>query len=91
MNTEPEMQLEEAEPGSDEPQLRDEPRSHPIVWVVYALLYAVAIPWYWPKGYRGALIFGLPTWAAVSLAATLALAVWTAFVIHRYWDEGESA
>ena len=25
------------------------------------------------------------------LAAALALAVWTAFVIHRYWDEGESA
>ena len=91
MNTAPEIQLEETEPGSDEPRRRDEPRSHPIVWVVYALLYAVAIPWYWPKGYRGALIFGLPTWAAVSLAATLALAVWTAFVIHRYWDEGESA
>jgi hypothetical protein len=68
--------------------ITDEPRRHPIVWLVYAMLYAVAIPWYWPEGYRGPLVLGLPAWAAVSLAATLALAAWTAFVIYRFWDEG---
>ena len=68
--------------------LVDEPRRHALVWLVYAGLYAIAIPWYWPDGYRGPLILGLPTWTAVSLGATLALAAWTAFVVFRYWDEG---
>jgi hypothetical protein len=90
MKAEPETHLEEPGALAHESRLTDEPRRHPIVWVVYAMLYAIAIPWYWPEGYRGALIFGLPTWAAVSLAATLALAVWTAFVIHRYWDEEDA-
>ncbi len=90
MKAEPETHLEETGALAHESRLTDEPRRHPIVWVVYAMLYAIAIPWYWPEGYRGALIFGLPTWAAVSLAATLALAVWTAFVIHRYWNEEDA-
>ena len=67
----------------------DEPRRHLSVWLVYALLYAVAIPWYWPQGYRGPLIFGLPTWVAVTLGAVMALAAWTTFVIYRFWDEDE--
>jgi hypothetical protein len=71
----------------DAPEVTDEPRRHPLVWIVYLLLYAVAIPWYWPTGYRGALILGLPVWAAVSLAAVAVMAVWTAFVIHRWWRE----
>ena len=83
------MTTESVAPPDDIDSPADEPRRHGIVWVVYALLYVVAIPWYWPEGYRGALIFGLPTWAAVSLGATLALALWTAYVIHRYWDGGQ--
>lgn len=67
--------------------LIDEPRRHAIVWVVYALLFAVAIPWYWPAGTRGSLILGLPMWVAITLASVVALAAWTAFVIHRYWHE----
>ncbi|HCL28201.1 MAG TPA: hypothetical protein DIC52_07175 [Candidatus Latescibacteria bacterium] len=73
-----------------DPRPADEPRSHGIVWIVYVLLYLVAIPWYWPAGYRGPLVLGLPLWVAVSLAATLTLALWTAYVIFRYWDEGEA-
>ncbi|MDA0337991.1 MAG: hypothetical protein O2782_22710 [bacterium] len=79
----------DSETGFDETGgVADEPRRHPLIWLVYAGLYALAIPWYWPDGYRGPLIFGLPMWVAASLAATLALAAWTAFVIFRYWDEG---
>lgn len=71
------------------PTVADEPRRHLSVWLVYILLYAVAIPWYWPEGYRGPLILGLPTWTVVTLGATLALAAWTAIVIYRFWDEGD--
>ena len=74
---------EDDDQGSDEP-IR-EPRRHPWLWLVYLLLYAVAIPWYWPAGYRGPLILGLPLWVAVSLLAVLVLAGWTGWVISRYW------
>ena len=67
--------------------LGDEPRRHPLIWVVYLLLFAVAVPWYWPTGYRGPLVLGLPLWAAVSLGAVVLMALWTGFVIRRWWRE----
>ena len=67
--------------------LRDEPRRHRLIWVVYLLLFAVAVPWYWPTGYRGPLVLGLPLWAAVSLGAVVLMALWTGFVIRRWWRE----
>ena len=67
--------------------LRDEPRRHPLIWVVYLLLLAAAVPWYWPTGYRGPLVLGLPLWVAVSLGAVVLMALWTAFVIRRWWRE----
>ena len=70
--------------------LHDEPRRHPIVWLVYAALYAIAIPWYWPQGAGTGLVFGIPLWAAVTLLAVVALAGWTAYVIHRYWHESSA-
>ena len=62
-----------------------EPRKIRYIWLVYLLLYALAIPWYWPEGYRGPLIQGFPLWVAVSLGAVLLLAAWTVWVIRRYW------
>jgi hypothetical protein len=67
--------------------LRDEPRRHPLIWVVYLVLFAGAVPWYWPTGYRGPLVLGLPLWAAVSLGAVVLMALWTGFVIRRWWRE----
>jgi hypothetical protein len=66
-------------------ELRCEPRKVGYVWLVYFALYALAIPWYWPAGYRGPLVLGFPLWVAVTLLAVLLLAVWTGFVIQRYW------
>ncbi len=70
-------------------QLVSEPRKTGYVWIVYLLLYALAVPWYWPAGYRGPLVLGFPLWVAVSLGAVLLLAAWTGFVIHRYWIDAE--
>ncbi|SVD16712.1 uncharacterized protein METZ01_LOCUS369566 [marine metagenome] len=75
--------------------LEREPRSSAWVWLGYLVLYAIAIPWYWPVGFRGPLILGLPTWVAVTLMAVVALALWTNLVIRRCWidwgDETEDA
>jgi hypothetical protein len=54
---------------------------------VYLLLFAVAIPWYWPVGFRGPLVAGLPTWVAVTIAAVFLLAVWSGCVIRFFWDD----
>jgi len=67
------------------PELLSEPRKVGWIWLVYLALYALAIPWYWPAGYRGPLISGFPLWVAVSLAAILVLAGWTVWVIHQFW------
>ena len=50
-----------------------EPRKKPVVWVVYVLLFAVAVPWYWPTGYSGHAVMGLPLWVAVTVAAATGL------------------
>jgi hypothetical protein len=71
----------------DYPELLSEPRKVRRAWLVYLLLYGLAIPWYWPEGYRGPLVAGFPLWAAVSLGSVVVLACWTAFVICRYWQE----
>lgn len=64
-----------------------EPRKKGWIWGVYLLLYVVAIPWYWPDGYRGPLVAGFPLWVVVTLGSALLLAGWTAWVIFHYWEE----
>jgi hypothetical protein len=71
------------------PPTPDEPFRHVWVWVVYAVLFALAIPWYFPGGRPEPIWLGFPRWVAVSLGATLAIAGFTAYVIERYWSEDE--
>jgi hypothetical protein len=73
------------------PELIEEPRKVRWVWCVYLILYAIAIPWYWPKDYQGPLVAGFPLWVAVTLISVLVLALFTAWVIFTYWQvrEGE--
>tara|TARA_Y100001960_G_C14560389_1_gene770487 strand:+ start:682 stop:987 length:306 start_codon:yes stop_codon:yes gene_type:complete len=72
-------------------ELQQEPRKQRWVWLVYLLLFAVAIPWYWPASYRGALVAGLPMWVAVTIGAIALLAGWTAIVIAKYWQDSDGA
>ena len=62
-----------------------EPRSRPWIWIVYILLFGASVPWYLPAG-PPRLWFGLPHWVLISLAASLGVAIFTAFVIARYWS-----
>ena len=63
-----------------------EPRSRAWIWVVYVLLFAASVPWYLPAGSPPRLWLGLPHWVVISLAAYLAVAGFTAWVVARYWS-----
>lgn len=57
------------------------------IWLVYALLYGASIPWYVSSGADVPIWAGLPYWAFISLLAALGIAVFTVFVIRRFWDD----
>lgn len=67
----------------------DEPRLHPWVWIVYGVLFSAAVPWYLPPAAEATTWLGFPLWVTLSLTATLGVAIFTAFVIHRYWSDDE--
>ncbi|HEY7819678.1 MAG TPA: hypothetical protein VIG29_15765 [Vicinamibacteria bacterium] len=69
--------------------MQREPLHHGWIWFVYLVLFGAAVPWYLPDSASRPVWPGFPLWVSVSLAATVALAGFTAFVIHRYWDEDE--
>ena len=62
-----------------------EPRSRPWIWLVYILLFGASVPWYLPSG-PARLWLGMPHWVVISLAASLGVALFTAYVIARYWS-----
>jgi len=55
------------------------------VWIVFIILYILAVPWYFPKGYVGPIIFGFPLWALIVFLVTIALAAWVTFVMAKYF------
>jgi len=65
----------------------DEPRLHPWVWLVYGALFGAAIPWYLPDEAAATTWLGFPLWVTLSLSASLGVAVFTVFVIGRYWSD----
>ena len=59
------------------------------IWGVYLLLFGVSVPWYIPANAPLRIWLGLPHWVVISLLATLGVAVFTAFVIGRFWPDEE--
>jgi hypothetical protein len=61
------------------------------IWPVYAALFAASVPWYVPDGPLR-IWMGLPHWVVLSIAAIAGVALFTVFVVRRYWpDEDEEA
>lgn len=58
-------------------------------WVVpaYLVLFALGVPWYFPEGQTGPLVWGIPLWAAVSLGCSVAVSVLTAYLALRRWPD----
>ncbi len=51
--------------------------------IIYAVLIAVGIPWYWPQQSTLS-VFGIPAWVMVAIATALTASVVTAFLLIRY-------
>lgn len=66
------------------------PRFPGWVFLVFALLFVLAIPWYLPRSVGAMIWVGVPLWVALSLGVTLAIALFTVFVIRRYWPDDDS-
>lgn len=66
--------------------MTDEPRRHLWVWITYAVLFTLTIPWYFPAGSSGPIWFGFPRWVTISFGGTVAIALFTLYVIRRFWE-----
>jgi len=58
------------------------------IWAVYLALFAASVPWYVPDGPLR-LWLGLPHWVVLSIAAIAGVALFTVFVVRRYWPDGD--
>ena len=65
-----------------------EPVKSPLVWIVFVVVFAAINPWYFPAGSFEPLIWGVPYWAWIILAASLALSVFVTWVVCCQWDMG---
>lgn len=63
---------------------RLEPIRKPWIWVVFAVLFALINPWYFPAD-PIPLVWGIPYWALVILVASLALSGFLHYVLARQW------
>ena len=68
----------------------DDPSAHPWVWIVIGLLFVLSVPWYLPSASSVTLWFGLPYWVIISLTSSCAIAIFTAWVVTRYWSDDAS-
>jgi len=59
------------------------------VWGVYVLLFSASVPWYVRADAPLRLWFGLPHWVVLSLLATTGVAVFTGYVVRRFWRDEE--
>jgi hypothetical protein len=57
-------------------------KSHAWIVVVYLVLLALLIPWYWPQN-DASLLFGFPLWALVSLGVLFVTSLFTAWLCLR--------
>lgn len=57
-----------------------------VVWpaLVYALLLAIGIPWYWPQD-KHDIVLGMPAWVIVAIAASACASVFTAWLLAKPW------
>ncbi|MBS7281327.1 MAG: hypothetical protein KIH09_16035 [Candidatus Freyarchaeota archaeon] len=56
------------------------------IWAVFVIIYLLAVPWYFPTGYVGPIIFGFPLWALIVFLDTITLALWVTFVLRKHFS-----
>jgi len=62
------------------------------IWSVYAVLFGIAVPWYWPAE-DARMLVGLPLWVVVSVAGSFGISCFTAWLLVARWpaDEEDAA
>ena len=76
--------------------MRDhELKSSRLPWLLvlgFALLFILAVPWYWVDGGEKPLILGMPLWVGVSTFISFLISCLTAWAAFRTWptDSEES-
>ncbi len=58
------------------------------VWGVYAVLLVAAVPWYWPADDETRW-GGVPAWVVVALLGSVAVSLYTAWLLRRPWPSEE--
>ena len=58
------------------------------VWGGYAVLLLAAVPWYWPADDETRW-GGVPAWVVVALAGSVAVSLYTAWLLRRPWPSEE--
>ena len=62
-------------------------RTWPVI--VFLVLLAAAIPWYWPESDL-TIIFGVPAWVALAIFVSIFGSLFTAWLLLKPWP-GESS
>ncbi|MEM7371169.1 MAG: hypothetical protein AAF587_21315 [Bacteroidota bacterium] len=57
------------------------------VWLVFASLFALSIPWYLPPDLSMMLVAGLPLWLLSCILAIVGMAFFSLLIIRIYWEE----
>ncbi|GAA1782763.1 MULTISPECIES: hypothetical protein [Streptomonospora] len=71
---------EEAGPG------RREPIRRPWPWVGLGVIVLAGVPWYLPPGTVGPVVLGLPLWALVAVASSVAVAAYLSWMLSHLWN-----
>ncbi len=62
-----------------------EPAKNPLFWILWLLLIAFSVPWYFKPGTYEPIVAGLPLWALAILIITVLYAVFTTVSAQVFW------
>ncbi|MGR9091436.1 MAG: hypothetical protein ACU85U_12725 [Gammaproteobacteria bacterium] len=54
--------------------------------LVYVLLLAIGIPWYWPADDHR-IVLGMPGWVIIAIAASACASIFTAWLLAKPWPD----
>ncbi len=54
--------------------------------LVYVVLLAVGIPWYWPHDDHR-IVLGMPGWVIIAIAASACASIFTAWLLAKPWPD----
>jgi len=62
-----------------------EPAKNPLFWILWLLIIAVSVPWYFPSKTYEPIVAGLPLWALAVLVTIVLYAVFATLSAYMFW------